>query len=164
MPFVWQISAGITKGPSGLAPLCYTRSRVRGSLDLIPPCCGGSLMSLVSGGVRLGLHPAGPPCIRGIGPSFAVLLPPSWTVGTPSFRPPPPPPQRRGTERVRNTCASVRPSVCRADRPSPVDAAWGVHRRGERGSRGGRAQPVGRSLARSRSHCRRRLLTQSMNM
>ena len=125
MPFPWQISAGLTKGPSGLAPLCYTRIRACGSLDLIPPCCGGSLMSLVSGGVRLRLRPAGR-TDRPVSAELALRcpLPPSWTVGTPSFRPPSP--QRRGTERVRNTCASV----CRADRPSPSDAAWGRREEG----------------------------------
>ena len=103
----------------------------------------------------------GPPALYPRNWPFLRRSSPSWTVGTPSFRPPssppppPPPPQRRGTERVRNTCASVRLSGRPTERAS--DAAWGgrdwgVHRRGERGSRGGgRVRPVGRSLAQSLS-------------
>ena len=109
-----------------------------------------------------------PPCIHGIGPSPSSLLD-RWHSIIPAAAAV----ERRGTERVRNTCASVRLSG-RATEPE----RRGVGREGggtgefiegesEGAEAGGpRAQPVavGGLLARSRSHRRRRLLTQSMNM
>ena len=129
-------------------------------------------MSLVSGGVRLRLHPAGPTALYPRNWPFAVLFLPLGPLALHhSGRRRRHRRRRSGEgrrERVRNTCAS---SVCRAERPSPSDAAWGGREGGtgefiegesEGAEAGGpRAQPVavGRSLARLRSHCRRRLLT-----
>ena len=128
-------------------------------------------MSLVSGGVRLRLHPAGPTALYPRNWPFAVLFLPLGPLALHHSG------RRRRHRRRRSGESAQHMCVVRLSGRATEPERRGVGREGGTGefiegesegaeAGGPRAQPVavGRSFASSRSHRRRRLLTQSMNM